>query len=185
MPIIMSCFDAQDKADHINMVNQVVVGAKEGAMEAITNKVGSDITDAVLRTADGTDYRSIDDYKLHDLVNAAIQGADRPNTSDVLEQLASILSFQFNFQKKVITNVELLRAKIARMHSYGIVVDDTQLALVLLANIELATSEAWCWEFCPALQTIRRAFGDAKKAKRHEGLPIFYADEGNARDNNQ
>eukprot|EP00804_Cyclotella_cryptica_P021957 CCRYP_000902-RA/>CCRYP_000902-RA protein AED:0.67 eAED:0.68 QI:0/0/0/1/1/1/2/0/488 len=40
---------------------------------------------------------------------------------------ASILSFRFDFQKKVITNVELLRAKIARMHSYGIVVDDTQL----------------------------------------------------------
>ena len=44
------------------------------------------------------------------------------------------------------------------MHSYGIVVDDTQLALVLLANIELATSEAWGREFRPALQTIRRAY---------------------------
>ena len=90
------------------MVNQAVIGAKEGATEAITEKVGSDITDAVLRTADGTDYRSINDYELHDIVNAAIQGADRPNTSDVLEQLASILSFRFDFQKKVITNVELL-----------------------------------------------------------------------------
>eukprot|EP00804_Cyclotella_cryptica_P017383 CCRYP_020246-RA/>CCRYP_020246-RA protein AED:0.61 eAED:0.61 QI:0/0/0/0.5/1/1/2/0/312 len=44
------------------------------------------------------------------------------------------------------------------MHSYGIVVDNTQLALVLLANVELATSKAWGWEFRPALQTIRRAY---------------------------
>ena len=158
LPTITARADAQDEADRINMINQAVIGAKEGATEAITKKVGSDITDAVLRTADGTDYRSIDDYELHDLVNAAIQGADRPNTSDVLEQLTSILSFRFDFQKKVITNVKLLRAKIARMHSYGIVVDNTQLALVLLANIELATSEAWGREFRPALQTIRRAY---------------------------
>eukprot|EP00804_Cyclotella_cryptica_P028485 CCRYP_020574-RA/>CCRYP_020574-RA protein AED:0.76 eAED:0.38 QI:0/-1/0/1/-1/1/1/0/353 len=44
------------------------------------------------------------------------------------------------------------------MHSYGVVVDDTQLALILLANVELATSEAWGREFRPALQTIRRAY---------------------------
>eukprot|EP00804_Cyclotella_cryptica_P010972 CCRYP_016689-RA/>CCRYP_016689-RA protein AED:0.31 eAED:0.36 QI:0/0/0/1/1/1/5/0/1039 len=67
----------QGEADRINMINQAVVGANEGATEAITEKVGSDITDAVLRTADSTDYRSIDDYELHDLVNAAIQGADQ------------------------------------------------------------------------------------------------------------
>ena len=72
---------------------------KEGATEAITNKVGSDIADAVLCTADGTNYWSIDDYKLHELVMATIQGAaDRPNTSNVLDQLTAILSFCFDFQ---------------------------------------------------------------------------------------
>ena len=158
LPTITTRADAQDEADRINQINQAVIGAKEGTTEAITDKVGSDITDAVLRTADGTDYRSIDDYELHELVTAAIQGADRPNTSDVLEQLAAILAFGFDFQKKVITNIELLRAKIARMHSYGIIIDDTQMALVLLANIELAASEAWGREFRPALQTIRRTY---------------------------
>ena len=44
------------------------------------------------------------------------------------------------------------------MHSYSIVIDDTQLALVLLTNIELAASEAWGREFRPALQTIRRNY---------------------------
>jgi hypothetical protein len=76
LPTITAHADAQDEADRINMVNQAVIGAKEGAMEAITEKVGSDITDAILRTADVTNYRSIDDYELHNLVNAAIQGAD-------------------------------------------------------------------------------------------------------------
>jgi len=44
------------------------------------------------------------------------------------------------------------------MHSYGIIIDGTQLALVLLTNIELAASEAWGREFRPALQTIRRTY---------------------------
>jgi hypothetical protein len=61
LPTITTRADAQDEADRINQINQAVIGAKEGATEAITDKVGSDITDAVLRTADGTDYRSIDD----------------------------------------------------------------------------------------------------------------------------
>jgi len=105
LPTITACTDAQDEADRINMVNQAVIGAREGAMEAITKKVGSDLTNAILRTADNTNYRSIEDYELHDLVNAAIQGADQPNTSDVLKQLAAILTFRFDVQKKVITKV--------------------------------------------------------------------------------
>jgi hypothetical protein len=44
------------------------------------------------------------------------------------------------------------------MHSYGITVDKTQLALVILANVELTSCEDWEHEFCPALQTIHHAY---------------------------
>jgi hypothetical protein len=100
LPTITACANVQDEADRINQINQAVIGTKEGATEAITDKVGSDITEAVLRTADSTNYRSIDDYELHELITAALQGADHPNTSDVLKQLTAILSFCFNFQKR-------------------------------------------------------------------------------------
>ena len=50
--------------------------------------------------------------------------------------------------------MELLRAKVARIHSYGITVDDTQLAIILLANIELAASEDYGRKFRPAIQAI-------------------------------
>jgi hypothetical protein len=111
LPTITVHAGAEDEADRINQIKQSVIGAKESATEVITDKVGSDITDAVLRTADGTDYQSIDDYELCELVTAAIQGANPPNTGDVLKQLAAILAFHFNFQKKVITNIELQECK--------------------------------------------------------------------------
>jgi hypothetical protein len=87
-----------------------------------------------------------------------MQGANRPNTADVLMQLMAIIQFKFNFRKKVSANMELLRAKAGCMHSYGINIGPTQLTLILLANVDVAASENWDHEFCPALQTIRRHF---------------------------
>ncbi len=72
------------------MINQLVIGAKEGVVEAVTKLVGSDITDAVLRTANGSNHKSIDDYTLFAVMAAAIDGADRPSTTNVLEQLSSV-----------------------------------------------------------------------------------------------
>ena len=157
-PTISTRSDAQEEADRINLLNQAVIGAKEGAAEAITNKVGSDITDTVLKTADGSDFKGVDDYQLEDLLTAVLQGADRPSTTDILEQFMGIIAFTFNFQKKVGANMELLRAKVGSMQSYGINVDETQLALILLANIENAASEDYGREFRPALQSIRRQY---------------------------
>ena len=67
-----------------NLVSQAVISAKEGIAEAITAKVGTDITNAVLKNSDGSDHRSIDDYQLADVLVAIMQRADQPNTADVL-----------------------------------------------------------------------------------------------------
>ena len=86
----------------------MVIGAKEGVAAAITSNVGNDVTHTILKTADGLDYKGIDDYQIKDLLNAVIQGTDRPSTTNILELLVAILAFQFNFQKKVKANVEIL-----------------------------------------------------------------------------
>jgi len=61
----------------LNIINQSVIGAKEGAVEAITKLVSSDITDAILCTADGSNHKSIEDFTLFDIMQVAIDGADR------------------------------------------------------------------------------------------------------------
>jgi hypothetical protein len=72
--------EAQEEADQLNVINQSVIGAKEGIVEAVSKLVGSDITDAILRTADGSDFKSIDDYTLYEVMKVAIDGANRPTT---------------------------------------------------------------------------------------------------------
>ena len=55
-------------------------------MEALTTFVGTNITDAILQQADG-DYKGLDEYTIQELLQAAIEGANRPPETDVLTQL--------------------------------------------------------------------------------------------------
>ena len=63
-PEITTNADAQDEADRINMFCLTAIGAKEGAATGISKVVGADITDTTLRTTDGQDFKTVDEYKL-------------------------------------------------------------------------------------------------------------------------
>lgn len=54
--------------------------------------------------------------------------------------------------------MELLHSKAGRLHSYGIKINNTQLAIVHIANIDVAVSDDWGHKFRPALKAIRRKF---------------------------
>ncbi len=97
----------------MNIINQSVIGAKEGVVEAVSKLVGSDITDAIPRTADGSDHKSINNFMLYDVMKVAINGADRPSTNDVLEQLLEVINHTFNFRKKVSIDMELMQSNAA------------------------------------------------------------------------
>ena len=49
----------------MNIINQLVIGAKEGIVKAVSKLVGSDITNAILRMADGSDHKSINNFTLY------------------------------------------------------------------------------------------------------------------------
>ncbi len=97
IPTITSRSETQEEADHLNVINQSVISAKDGIVEAVMKLVGSDITDAVLRTADSSNHKSIDDYTLFAVMAAAIDGADQPSTTNVLEQLMDVINHTFDF----------------------------------------------------------------------------------------
>jgi hypothetical protein len=147
LPIFTTQTEAQEEANQLNGINQSVIGAKEGIVEAVLKLVGTNITDAILRTADGSDHKSIDDFTLYEVMKMAIDGADRPTTNHVLEQLLEVINHTFDFRKKVSVNMELMQLNAARMAMYGIVIGIPQLTLTLLANIETATKSDYGREF--------------------------------------
>ena len=157
-PDITARSDAQEEADRRNQYSQAVVGVKEGVTDAIIAAVGTDVTDLVLRDADGNSHKSVDDYKLHELFEAIIDGANRPKAPDVLAQFLDVASMQFDFRKKIGTNVETLKAKAAKVQSYGIKIDTAILVLTIFANIERAVPHEYGREFRPAMQAIRKKY---------------------------
>jgi hypothetical protein len=83
LPIITTRAEAQEEANQLKVINQLVIGAKKGTVEAITKLVGSNIADAILCTANGSNHKSVDDFTLFDVMQVAIKGTDRPSTNDV------------------------------------------------------------------------------------------------------
>jgi hypothetical protein len=77
-------------------------------VKLLTKLVGSDITDAILQTADGSDHKSIDGFTL--FVVMKVDGADWPSTNDVLAQVLEVINHIFDFCKKVSINMELMQS---------------------------------------------------------------------------
>jgi hypothetical protein len=108
-------------------------------VDAIMKLVGSDITNVILRTPNGSNHKSVNDLKLFVVMQAAINRVDRPSTNNVLEQLLEVINRTFGFCKKISVNMKLLQSNAERMATYGIVIGIPQLLLMLLANIKTAT----------------------------------------------
>jgi hypothetical protein len=87
-------------------------------------------------------------------MKVAIDGADRPTTNDVLEQLLEVTNHPFDFCKKVSDNMELMQSNAAQMATYGIIIGIPQLTLTLMANIKTATKSNYGREFRSAMHAI-------------------------------
>ncbi len=127
-------------------------------VEAITKLVGSNVTDAILRTTNSSDRKNIDNFTQFEGKKLAINGTDRPSTNNVLEQLLKVVNHNFNFCKKISINMELMQSNTARMATYGIIIGIPQLTLTLLANIETATKSNYGHEFCLAMHATRKKY---------------------------
>ncbi len=119
-PEITTNSDAQDEADRQNTFRLAAVGAKEGIAEGITALVGKDITNPILRTADGSDFRSVDGYQLHQLITAISEGAERPEAANIRKQFVNVAGTVFDWRETVTTNVERFATAAAKTQGYDV-----------------------------------------------------------------
>jgi hypothetical protein len=91
-------------------------------------------------------------------MQAAIEGANRLSTNNVLEQLLEVINHTFNFCKKISVNMDLLQSNVARMAMYGIVIGVPQLVLTLLANIKPTAKANYGHRFCSAMHVICKKY---------------------------
>jgi hypothetical protein len=158
LPTITARAEAQEEADRLNVINQAVIGTKECTTAAIIKLVGSNITNAIIGTPDGSDHKGVNDFRLFDVMQAAINGADHPSTNDVLEQLPEVINHTFDFCQKISVYMELLQSNAAQMATYGIFIGVPQSVLTLLANIKTTTKADYRHEFCLSIHVICKKY---------------------------
>ena len=69
-PKITTNADAQDEADRQNTERFAEIVVKEAIAAAITSIVVAQITNPILRTTDGSGFRTVNEYNLHQLLSA-------------------------------------------------------------------------------------------------------------------
>ncbi|KAL7534171.1 hypothetical protein ACHAWF_006436, partial [Thalassiosira exigua] len=154
----MSYPDATEAADRSNSGNQVVIGAKEGIVDGFKAKLGESVTDSVLLNAEGTDEKGLDEFELHELVQASFAAAEVPRIRAARKLLVAVTCYEFDWRLQVATNVNALRNKAGKLLVFGTSLRDDQLATIILANAEGAALGSWGREINAAVDKLRRAY---------------------------
>ena len=95
-PEITTNADAQDEADRQNTEQLAVIGVKEAIVSAITSIVGAQITNPILRTTDGSDFLTVDEYELHQLFSDIKGGAERPSATEIRHMMVDVVAMTFD-----------------------------------------------------------------------------------------
>lgn len=150
--------DAIEEANRLNLYVQVVLGAKEGACKVLEKLLGTAVTDAVLKEPLSNEPKSIDSYKLFDLLEAGRQGATNMTSKQIITKLVETIVMPYDFKKRVAVNVELQKAKIKEHEGHGIKLTIGILVHSIIAKIEEAARKPWGQEYVLCLQNIKRDY---------------------------
>ena len=77
---------------------------KEAVAEGITALVGEAITNPVLQTVDGSDFRGVDEYNIHHLYTSIMEGAAIPEATNIRRQYVEIAGTMFDFRETFAVN---------------------------------------------------------------------------------
>ena len=135
VPHINTNEEAQEEANRQNVFRLACVGAKEQMAKEITAKVGENITNPILRRPDGIGFKKVDDYKLHQLTLAVMEGAERPDPIAIRKDISAIMDHQFDWRETGATNQERLSAAIAKAAAFGVTIGHDIKAMIILASI--------------------------------------------------
>ena len=113
-PEITNSSDTQDEAGRQNVFHLAGIDFKEGISEGITNIVGKDTTNPILRTTDESDFKYVDQYQIHQLFKSITEGVERPEATNIRRQFVNIAGKIFDWRETVVTNVKRMAALAAK-----------------------------------------------------------------------
>ena len=88
--------DTQDEAGRQNTAWLAAIGVKEAIAAAITFIIGAQITNPILRTIDGSDFQTVDEYELHQLISAIKGGSEQPSSTAIRQMMVDLMAKTFD-----------------------------------------------------------------------------------------
>jgi hypothetical protein len=150
--------NTQEEVDRQNTYGLAAIEVKEGVAASITKIVRKDITKPILCMSNGISFKSVDEYKLHQLVTAITEGAERPEATTIRQQFVNIEGMVFDWRDTVAINVKKFATNTAKTQAYGIRVHDNLKTVVILTDVEWAACQPWGTEISAAHRTIKSKY---------------------------
>ena len=119
-PKITTKSDAQDEAYRQNTARLAAIGLKEAIASAITLTVSAQITNPILHTTYGSDFRTVDEYALHQLLSAVNGGAEQPYATAIRQMMVNVMATTFDWRESAATNLDKISTAIAKAATYGV-----------------------------------------------------------------
>ena len=132
-----------DESDRQNTARLAAIGVKEAIAAAIASIVGAQITIPILRTTDGSDFWTVDEYDLHQLLSVVKVGAERPSATAIRKMMMDVMAASFDWRESAATNIEQLSTAIAKAATYGVRFHNDIKGLVITANVAHAAQQPW------------------------------------------
>ena len=96
---------------------------------------------------------------IHTLLKCVLDAAERPAAVAARDEYVALTSTTFDFRLKMNSNVEKLKAKVAKAKSYDIVVGDNVICMIVLANAAWTARQLWdTGEFKDAKRILRSKY---------------------------
>ena len=140
-PKIATNANSKDEADRQNTARLAAIGVKEVIASAITLIFGAQITNPILCTSYGSDFRTVDEYSLHHLISAVTGGAKRPSKTEIRQMMVNVMATTFDWQEIAATNLEKLSAAILKAATYDVQFHNNIKWLVITTNFAYAAQQ--------------------------------------------
>ena len=157
-PKITTNADAQYKAYWQNTARLTAIGVNEVIASEITVIIVAQITNPTLCTTDGSDFRTVDVYALHQLLRSVTGGAEQQSATAIRQMMVDVMAKTFDWRESATTNLERLSTAIAKVATYGVRFHNNMKGLVITANVAYTAQQTWGSELAEAQHNIRAKY---------------------------
>ena len=157
-PKITTKSDAQDEAYRQNTARLAAIGVKEAISSAITLIIGAQITNPILCMTDGSDFRTVDEYALHQLLRTVKGGAEQSSATAIRQMMVDVMVATFDWQESAATNLKKISTANIMAVTYGVQFHNNIKGFMITANVAYTAQQTWGSNLAEAQRKIKAKY---------------------------